>query len=219
MGYTYTYSEIKRDLNKARSEGGKVILGRPDKNKGFEYYYLLLVPEHEVGNPQSNTIVMDCLNYNSEEGRMESSETAERFYKRVFDNEIIDYTEEDKQVENAMVQRLGRSANICSRHGLHTFGRPTIVPIIPAKKDILYGDKFPQELRPGIAKELAPQIEAMFEDARKQFEIVTGREASNQLIMFGHSSSASFGNNFSMLYPEKIAAMQLRWRRKLGTSN
>lgn len=219
MGYTYSYSEIKNDMNRAISEGTKVVLGRPDKNKGFEYYYVLVVPEKEVKNSKSNTIVMDCLNYNSEEGKMESPETAERFYNRLFDNETIDYNEEDKQVENAMVQRLGRSVNICSRHSLHTFRRPTMVPIIPVKKDILYGDKFPQELRPGIAKELAPQIEAMFEDARKQFETVTGREVSNQLIMFGHSSSASFGNNFSMLYPEKIAALELRWRRNLGTSN
>lgn len=219
MGYTYTYSEIKNYISKAISDGGKVILGRPDKNQGFEYYYLLVVPEHEVGNLQSNTIVMDCLNYNSEEGQMESPETAERFYKRLFDDETIDYTQEDKQAENAMVQRLGRSANICSRHCLHTFGRPTMVPIIPVKKNVSYGDKYPQELRPGIAKELAPQIEAMFEDARNQFQLVTGREASNQFIMFGHSSSASFGNNFSMLYPEKIAALELRWWRMLGTSN
>lgn len=58
MGYTYTYSEIKKDINSVINEGGKVIVGRLDKDKGFEYYYLLVVHKHKVGNPQKNTIVM-----------------------------------------------------------------------------------------------------------------------------------------------------------------
>lgn len=203
---------LEKDLKVGRANDFKVVLVEANPKKGFNYSYLVYIP-----NEPQNILMMDCLNdYEIEipEGYVENFDGIEEVYSLFEDGEVIinDNTQSKKGNEENKEQTLDRMyyrvekgfialQNIISMND----NIPAIVPLIPGFFSDEFG-KTESQLDKDVIEKTAPQIKAMIEDARKIIEERSGIEISDKVIPLGHSKSATFANNFSAYYPEMCEA-------------
>lgn len=203
--------ELKDDLAFGRQNGFKVILVEANPEKGFSYSYFLYIP-----NKPQNVLMMDCLNdYETEmsEGYTENLEGMEEIYSLFQTDEIIrsnfsntEGKEETKdQTLDRVYYRLEKGVNALSNMIGINPNAPSIVPLIPGYGNEQFGSGVSQ-LDKDVISEIAPQIKAMIEDARRIIEDRTDIKISDKIISSGHSKSSNFANNFSTYYPEKCTA-------------
>ena len=209
--------EIQENINKAKNHGLTIMLVEADTKKGFNYPYILCYPHKNM----KNTLVMNCLNDYEEamlEDETENLEAIEQIYSlfgesRILSDsklEINDKKQEDKEKSlDRLSYRIQRATN--SFHSLVTNfnSAPIMMPLIPGFKTAEKHENTASELATGLAKELAPQILAMIENARNITNSRTGIELDDKIISFGHSKESTFAERFSVLYPEKVKAAVL----------
>ena len=206
--------ELQKSLAYGREKGFKVLLVEANPEKGFNYSYFIYIPNH----PQM-TIMMDCLNdYEDEmlEGQTENLQGLEEIYNLFEDSEIDRSAcsiqrgmEEDKnKTLERLYYRMEKGLNSLSTMISINQNIPSIVPLIPGYGNEQF-DSIVSQLDKNVISQIAPQIKAIIEDARKIIEKRTGLKMSDKVIPLGHSKSSTFANNFSAYYPELCEAIIL----------
>ena len=213
----FTKEELEKDLKFIKQNNISVLLVEPDSQKGFEYPYLIYIP-----NSPQTTLIMDCLN-NYEppmpNDKTENFSAIQEVYNLFGDMLIpsdtqfssINKTEETKEETkeetlDRLYYRLGKGINTIANLQHNRFeNAPILVPLIPG-----YTNKAGMsDLNPSIAKEFAPQIIAMNKDAKQLVYERTNTKLNDKIMAYGHSKSSEFANNFSALHPEMVECIML----------
>lgn len=202
---------IQENIDTAKRYGLTVVLVEADIDKGYGYPYILCYPNENM----KKTLVMNCLNDYEQpflENETENIEAVEEIYSLFGENRIksksnIDEkNQEDKEKSlDRLSARMQRAAESFKPLVANFNGAPIIMPLIPGFR----GEKnenTASELGAGVAKELAPQISAMIENAQGIVSSRTGILLNDKIISYGHSKEATFADRFSMLCPEKVEA-------------
>lgn len=209
----FTKEELEKDLEFIRQNNISVLLVEADSKKGFEYPYLIYIPN----SPQS-TLIMDCLNnyetpmsYDKTENSSAVQEVYSLFREMLIPSDIhssrTNKTQESKQETlDRLYDRLGRGINTIANLQHNRFeNAPILVPLIHG-----YTDRAGMsDLNPSIAKEFAPQIVAMIKDAKQLVYERTNTKLNDKIMAYGHSKSSEFANNFSALHPEMVECIML----------
>ena len=192
-----------------------VMLVEADSGRGFNYSYLIYVPE----NP-SSTLVMDCLNdYEAplSLGETENLSAIEEVYSAFGDKRVSGAmmhtdgkTEEnrDKSLDR-LYYRIAKGFDALSNLIGKNFNAPAIVPLIPGYGNEGFSNVASQLDRDRVG-EIAPQIEAIIKDAKMIVEKTkSGIRLNDEIICYGHSKSSTFANNFSTINPQMAKVVVL----------
>lgn len=204
--------ELIDDLDFGRMHGYKFTLVDANPEKGFNYPYLIYIPN----NPK-NTMIMDCLNdyeENMPAGQIENLESVEEVCSLFQGDERISHTsldskgkteESKEETLKRLYYRMEKAINALSNSIARTPDAPTLIPIIPG-----YGNEgfnnVTSQLDKDVIGEIAPQIKSMVEDAKTIIKQRTGTKLNGRIIPFGHSKSSTFASNFATYYPEMCEA-------------
>lgn len=194
----------------------------PDTSKDFQNPYLLYIPEESTENA---TLVVDCLNCCDKEELsddfIENSQAIEDCYK------LFDRFREENDGLQTQINTNGKTEEsydkTCNRiinrmfkgmagieHGVkRCMNAPIMIPMIPEYPNMTH-ENLTQELGIGVVEELAPQIKAMIKDAQNHIEEKLQKPINDKILMYGHSQSSTFGDHFSMVYPEMVEGIELR---------
>ena len=206
--------EIQKNINNAKKYGLTVILVEADLDKGYNYPYILCYPDRNM----KNTFVMNCLNDYEQpffENETENLEAVEEIYRLFGENRIQseakanikEKKQEDKEKSlDRLSYRMQRATNSLSTLVTNFSGAPILMPLIPGFKSGEEHENIASELGAGVAKELAPQILAMIDNAREIASSRTGIKFNDKVISYGHSKESTFADHFSALHPDKIEA-------------
>lgn len=218
----WTLQEILDDISKnvrdAKTRNIKTLIVEADPSKGFNFPYLLVYPQFNMGN----TLVMDCLNDYEEPmptGMTESQVAQEEVFnlfgtsrvKTSVPNVTNGQMEEDYDTSKRRIaERIARGANhivmLIAKGGLGQSGMPIFMPLIPGyTNDTLQHTA--SEISTDFAGDIDVQIAKMIEDARQVIMDRTNISLDNQIISYGHSKSATFANNFATLHPEMVKGL------------
>ncbi len=209
--------EIKENIIEAKEYGLKLLLVEANPEKGYSYPYLLCYPNEGM----KNTLVVNCLNDYEEKmskNETENLEAVEQIYSLFGENRLPSATKIDTKgrVEESEEKSLARlsyriqsATNSFSRLVTNFQNAPIMRPLIPGFKSGETHEYCKSELGSGIARELAPQIAAMVEDAQNLISERTGQKLDDKVISFGHSKESTFADHFSALNPEKVKAIVL----------
>ena len=217
----FSKEDIIQSLEYIRKNNLNVKLVEADREKGFSYSYLIFVPDQCNG-----ILVMDCLN-NYEEGMSpkmtENAEAVEEIYS-LFGDDRVKFSgqvnaskkiQEDKdKTAERVADRMGRAINTLGVLGNSRMeNSPIIIPLIPGyqDRDMHHNES---ELNNEVVGEIAPQVVAMIEDAKKRVSEMAGIEMDSRIIAYGHSKSATFANNVAALHPEMVKAIILGGREE-----
>ncbi len=203
--------ELLEDIDYARKSNIKVVLVEANPDKGFNYPYLVNIPNY----PQS-TIMMDCLNDYEDEmpnGYTENLKALEKIYSLFEDSEIIrsgslpqnGIEEEENKSLKRLYYRMEKGINALSIIIGINPNIPAIVPLIPGYENQGFNSVVSQ-LDKDVISKTAPQIKAMIEDAKRIIEDRTNAKLSDKVIPLGHSKSSDFASNFAAYYPEMCDA-------------
>lgn len=207
--------EIQENLSEAEKYGVTLILVEANSEKGYDYSYILSYPNENM----KNTLVMKCLNdYEEElsENEVENLEATEDIYSLFGKERIISNSkfkenstlQEDKEKSlDRISYRMQNATNSISSLVSKFRNAPIIIPLIPGFKKGETHQSTSSELGTKVAKEIAPQISAMLQDARDIITSNTSIKLDEKIISFGHSKESTFADHFTMLYPEKVKAL------------
>lgn len=209
----FTKEALETDLEFIRKNNLTVFLVEPDSKKGFEYPYLIYIP-----NAPQTTLIMDCLNnyespmpYDRTENSLAMQEVYSLFGEMLISADTsIDTTgkieESNQETLDRLYYRLGKGINTIANlvNGRFT-NAPIIVPLVPG-----YENKYHMsELHSSVAKNFSPQIVAMIQDAKQLVYERANIKLNDKIMSYGYSKSAEFANNFSALHPEMVQSILL----------
>lgn len=206
--------ELQKNIADAPNEGFTILLVDANPQKGYNYEYVLAYPNENMGN----ILVMNCLNdYEVEigENETENINAIEQIYNLFGENRVVskskvdisDKVQEDEEKSLERVVKRLRSATDHITIPIEKFhSAPVMMPLVPGYYNEGH-ENVASELQSGVAKELAPQIVAMIEDACSIVKERTGKDLNEKIIDYGHSKEAQFAEHFSILYPEKVKAL------------
>jgi dienelactone hydrolase len=165
-----------------RVHGAAAELIPADPESGFNFPYILVLPEERPTNPASFLVV-------------ETNNTGPKDHF----TETIAAT-----LEEATGRGLGP---MLSRH----MEQPFLMPVFPRTRTDgnLYTHALDRDsllLREGPLKRIDRQLLAMVEDAGRRLS-GQGMEIRSRFVMVGFSASGSFANRFAFLHPEKLLAV------------
>lgn len=215
--------DYKKELENSLSEGRKFDLdfALVDANpeKGYNYPYLVYIPKEP-----RNILVMECLNnYENEmQGIIDNPEGMEEVYKLFREQERIVHVnqiskEANLEPKEKSIQRIFERTEKGMRTlskliDIFNFQAPAIVPLIPGFNSGEELNKVKSQLDKDVIVEVAPQIKAMIEDAKKIIQRRSGIVLNDRVLPVGHSKSSTFANNFVAYYPEMCEAAILLGR-------
>ena len=197
--------KINESLHGQKVRNMGVLLINANKEKNFQFDYLLYVPS----KPQ-DLLVIDCVNEYEDpmnDGEVENKKAVEEVYRSIFGkyegNDNIERglkEEEYKKTKNRMFYRLyeGLCCIKDKTELLKSLDIPIIVPLIPGKVE----DGKNSELDKEVISDVAPQIKAMIEDAKGILEEKRNIKMKDKVFVIGHSKSYVFAKNFVAYYPE-----------------
>jgi hypothetical protein len=162
---------------------GELIEISASPDKGFNFSYLLFVPEAGEGKKYDYLLV-------------ETNNTAR--------------TSDDMEVHRAAATALARDSSV-GNFVAKALRIPLLVPIFPRAAST--GDVYTHSLdrdtiliADGPLKRLDLQLLAMIADARSRLEGMK-RPMRSKVLMNGFSASGLFANRFALLHPEAVAAV------------
>jgi hypothetical protein len=209
--------ELARGLNYLRENNDiEIKIVDADPSKGFYYPYLLAIP----CTGARNTLLVNCLNdYERpmEQGTIENQHAVEEVFSQFGEQRIRaskakessgESREESQEATKQRVsERVIRGLNFIHtmlyKGGVRQTNMPIMMPLIPGYTDDTLRHTA-SELSTDFAGDVDEQVLSMIEHAREIISDEKGIPMDEQVISYGHSKSAVFAKNFTMLHPDKV---------------
>lgn len=167
--------------NSCNNPHGEIILQEPDVQKGFNFPYLLFLPE-QTDKSQKLTLIVEPNNTG------------------YVSDDFDDHVEGARQI----IDNFGHFGKFLA----DSLKYPLLVPIFPRSekdwKTYTHAlDRDAMETKEEAIERIDLQLISMVEDAKTVLAKM-GYSVHDKIIMTGFSASATFSNRFTFLHPEKI---------------